>query len=84
MKKFIALAALCSILSVAVYISSCKGKKDEPKVGDGTDSVKAMVERGDYLVNHVAGCLDCHSKRDFKKFSGPVIYGTEGVGGFVF
>ncbi|MBL0274424.1 MAG: hypothetical protein IPQ06_15500 [Chitinophagaceae bacterium] len=42
------------------------------------------MERGEYLALHVAGCIDCHSKRDFAKFSGPVIPGTEGGGGLVF
>jgi hypothetical protein len=39
------------------------------------------IERGNYLVNHVTICLDCHSQRDWTKFSGPVIPGTEGMGG---
>jgi hypothetical protein len=39
------------------------------------------IERGDYLVNHVTVCLSCHSQRDWSIFSGPVIPGTEGMGG---
>ncbi len=39
------------------------------------------IERGNYLVNHVTVCLSCHSTRDWTKFSGPVIPGTEGMGG---
>lgn len=39
------------------------------------------IERGDYLVNHVTVCLSCHSSRDWTKFSGPEIPGTEGMGG---
>ena len=42
---------------------------------------QARIERGDYLVNHVTACLTCHSQRDWKIFSGPVIPGTEGMGG---
>ncbi len=42
---------------------------------------QARIERGDYLVNHVTGCLTCHSQRDWSIFSGPVIPGTEGMGG---
>ncbi|MBL0306430.1 MAG: hypothetical protein IPQ25_10445 [Chitinophagaceae bacterium] len=42
------------------------------------------MNRGDYLANHVAACIHCHSKRDFSKYSGPVIPGTEGSGGDVF
>lgn len=40
-----------------------------------------MIEHGKYLVNHVVGCIDCHSTRDWNKFAGPIIPGTEGIGG---
>ena len=83
MKKIIALAAICSLTIAALYISSCKGKKSETQVNTKEDSLKKVIERGDYLANNVAGCLDCHSKRDFGKYSGPVVPGTEGGGGFV-
>lgn len=39
------------------------------------------IERGKYIFNHVAACVDCHSERDFTKLSGPVKPGTEGKGG---
>lgn len=39
------------------------------------------IERGAYLANHVAVCMDCHSQRDFSLFSGPPAPGTLGVGG---
>ncbi|MEB2328698.1 MAG: hypothetical protein OZ913_00160 [Ignavibacteriaceae bacterium] len=42
------------------------------------------VERGKYLANHVMLCVDCHSKRDWGKFSAPLVGGTEGEGGEVF
>ncbi|MCP4002486.1 MAG: cytochrome c [Gammaproteobacteria bacterium] len=32
-----------------------------------------QVERGRYLVEHVAACDDCHSKRDWNFYGGPVI-----------
>lgn len=41
----------------------------------------AQVEHGRYLTNHVAGCLDCHSTRDFTRLKGPMVAGTEGKGG---
>ncbi len=84
MRKSIALAAICSLTISAMYISSCKGKKSEPQANNKEDSLKKVIERGNYLTNYVAGCLDCHSKRDFSKFSGPVVPGTEGGGGVVF
>jgi mono/diheme cytochrome c family protein len=41
----------------------------------------AAVERGRYLANHVAVCMDCHSTRDWSYFSGPLAPGTLGKGG---
>src|SRR5688572_2713750 len=51
---------------------------------DTEDSVKKMVDRGRYLANYVSLCIDCHSQRDFNQFSGPLVPGTEGMGGEVF
>jgi hypothetical protein len=42
------------------------------------------VARGKYLAHHVMVCMDCHSARDWSKFSGPLVAGTEGRGGEVF
>lgn len=39
------------------------------------------VKRGEYLANHVLLCMDCHSDRDWTKFSAPPNPGTEGSGG---
>ncbi|QQS43217.1 MAG: c-type cytochrome [Acidobacteriota bacterium] len=39
------------------------------------------IKRGEYLAKSVAQCLDCHSERDWSKFSGPIKPGTEGAGG---
>lgn len=84
MRKIIALAAISVVIIAAANISSCKSKKLEPQANNKEDSLKKVIERGDYLANHVAGCMDCHSKRDFSKFSGPVVPGSEGGGGLVF
>lgn len=39
------------------------------------------IERGKFLSNSFAFCIDCHSERDINKFSMPVVPGTEGKGG---
>jgi len=39
------------------------------------------VARGQYLANHVTLCIDCHSTRDWSRFSGPIMEGTIGMGG---
>lgn len=42
------------------------------------------TERGKYLANHVAVCMDCHSQRDYTLFAGPMVTGSLGAGGQVF
>ena len=39
-----------------------------------------QVERGRYLVEHVAYCLDCHSERDWSRYAGPIVARTKGGG----
>lgn len=59
-----------------------------PNVGEPMDlaieATPERLERGKYLANHVAVCIDCHSGRDWSSFSGPMIPGTEGQGGEIF
>ncbi|PRY16541.1 cytochrome c [Pontibacter ummariensis] len=45
------------------------------------EKTPTLVKRGEYLANHVTVCIDCHSTRDFSRFSGPLVPGTEGKGG---
>ncbi len=45
------------------------------------DSTPDKVERGKYLANHVAVCVDCHSTRDKSRYSWPLVEGTIGMGG---
>lgn len=40
-----------------------------------------LLERGEYLVEAVVICTDCHSPRDVNYYSWPVIKGKEGAGG---
>jgi len=59
-----------------------------PKVSPAPDitveQTPELIERGRYLANHVAVCMDCHSSRDWKFFSGPPKESTLGMGGDVF
>lgn len=56
-----------------------------PDVGDPEDltieRTPERIERGKYLANSVSVCMDCHSVRDWSKFSGPPMPGTLGQGG---
>lgn len=40
-----------------------------------------MLKRGEYMARNVSGCLDCHSVRDARRLTGPVIESTLGKGG---
>lgn len=42
------------------------------------------IKHGEYLANHVAVCMDCHSTRDWSRFTGPLLPGTLGKGGEYF
>lgn len=84
MRKFIAFMAIGFFIILAFSLPACKDKKAETAGTVKTDSTAIVLERGSYLANNVAACMDCHSKRDFSKFSGPVIPGTEGGGGDLF
>ncbi len=42
------------------------------------------INRGEYLANAVSVCMDCHSKRNWEEYSGPLFKGTEGAGGELF
>ncbi len=86
MKKFLlVLFAVVFILSV-IFFPGCnsadkeKEKEKETTSASNEDSLKKVVERGEYLAHHVAVCMDCHSKRDFGKFSFPPAPGTLGIG----
>jgi mono/diheme cytochrome c family protein len=53
-----------------------------PDITLSTDA--ATIERGRYLANHVAVCMDCHSTRNWDYYAGPIVEGTLGKGGEVF
>jgi cytochrome c553 len=59
-----------------------------PKVPDASgvivEKTPASIARGRYLANHVAICMDCHSQRDWRYFSGPPVPNTAGMGGELF
>jgi len=48
------------------------------------DQTPERLARGEYLVENVAGCNDCHSLRDWNLYMAPVKAGTHGAGGEVF
>ena len=76
-------AVVIVIVSIASYV-----KFVLPNVGPAPDlKISATPEdiaHGAYLANHVAACMDCHSTRDWSRFSGPLEAGTLGRGGELF
>jgi len=54
--------------------------RSEPASNEVIERTPKRVARGRYLVEHVANCLDCHSERDWDRYGGPVVRGTEGQG----
>jgi len=52
-----------------------------PAPNISVEGTSQQIERGRYLAEHVAVCIDCHSTRNWDKFSGPIQPGTYGRGG---
>ncbi len=79
------LLVVTSIVIVAVAGLLIYVKAALPNVGAAEEVVieytPEMIERGKYLANHVMVCMDCHSTRDWSRFSGPLVEGTLGKGG---
>jgi mono/diheme cytochrome c family protein len=86
MKRFKKILTIFLIVLVVLGISGyVYFNRQFPKV-EAAEDIKieitpARLERGKYIFNHSAACVDCHSTRDFSKLSGPVKPGTEGMGG---
>ncbi|HEX5170424.1 MAG TPA: c-type cytochrome [Cyclobacteriaceae bacterium] len=86
MKSFFKIVAIViAILIVAVGALLLYVKMALPNVGDPEDIkieyTAERIARGEYLANCVSVCMDCHSIRDWSKFSGPIADGTFGQGG---
>ncbi|MBO9619755.1 MAG: c-type cytochrome [Niabella sp.] len=73
-------AAVAGLALILLYV-----KKGLPSVGAAPDIkvelTKDRVARGQYLANHVAACMDCHSQRDWSVYGAPIKEGTFGGGG---
>lgn len=86
MKKILLTIIILVIVVIAVTASYVKFGL--PNQGPAPDLhitlTHERVQHGEYLANHVAVCMDCHSTRDWKKFAGPLVEGTAGKGGEFF
>ncbi len=85
MKKLFILSTIIFFTLTAAYVTSCNtADSTADDAVSKEDSINAVIARGRYLAVNVAGCADCHSTRDFTKYGGPVVNGTQGMGGFEF
>jgi len=91
MRKTILRSVLIGVTVVALAFSGvlCYVKFALPGMNIGRapnlkiDYTPERIARGKYLAD-ITACNDCHSKRDYTKFAGPILPGTLGMGGEVF
>jgi mono/diheme cytochrome c family protein len=78
----VAIVVVCALAGVGyLYVRY----PDVPPAENVTvQSTPEKVARGEYLANHVTGCVVCHSERDLTKYGAPVKPGTFGAGGEFF
>ena len=89
MKKAVKIiGVLVGVIVLAVGAAMAYVSLALPNVGEAQEmkieSTPIRVARGEYIANHVAVCMDCHSTRDFSLYSAPLVPGTLGKGGEVF
>ena len=82
MQKTIAFSAILFMALFTTFFTACNNNNtSEPVANSKEDSLQKVVARGKYLALHVAACIHCHSTRDFNKYAGPTVSGSEGGGG---
>jgi mono/diheme cytochrome c family protein len=80
---YLLLVIIIVVAGLLTYVKTALpnvGKAEEMTI----DKSPEKIARGKYLANSVMVCMDCHSTRDWTKFSGPLTPGTEGKGGEIF
>ncbi|HRH43718.1 MAG TPA: c-type cytochrome [Pyrinomonadaceae bacterium] len=83
--KILAVIIFLLVAGVAIFLTYIvKFKPNIPIEEVKIEYTPERIERGKYLANNVTQCIDCHSTRDWSKYSGPPIPGTEGKGGEIF
>jgi hypothetical protein len=80
MRKLLIVLAAAACIVAAFFFPACNSTEQKTASATKVDSAAILVQRGTYLAYHVAVCMDCHSKRDFSKFSYPPAAGSYGSG----
>ena len=78
--KLLGLSLCIIIVSTGFYIKFALPNVSPPE-DILVDITQEKIARGKYLANYVCVCTDCHSTRDWSRFSGPIEEGTLGMGG---
>lgn len=78
------ISGVVAIIALFALFVSCNNNESNTTKTADKEALKQQLERGKYLAHHVSGCIDCHSQRDYTKFSGLIVPGSEGKGGEVF
>lgn len=86
MRKFFKVAAIIfSVILVLMFVGYAYIMTSYPKSTAVKDikinATPEIIAKGKYLANSFAGCMDCHSQRDYNKYGGPMVPGSEGAGG---
>lgn len=86
MKKFFKvlsyiLGGVAVLVAAFLFYFNSSYPKVDPPSNEKVEITPARIARGEYLAKHVAVCMDCHSTRDWSKFSGPPVADTWGKGG---
>jgi mono/diheme cytochrome c family protein len=76
--KLALLAAAAMLGGLALFVLTFRPKA-RAAPSEVIERTPARLERGKYLVESALGCNDCHAKRDFSRFGGPVV-GASGAG----
>jgi len=80
----ITVAALALILIAAISLTigwrPFLGPRSRTLTDRRFQSTPERLARGQYLVNGVVGCLECHSEHDWKAPGAPVVAGKAGAG----
>jgi cytochrome c553 len=88
MKALKVIALIIGIFLLLLFAAGAYIKLALP-IADPSPNIKVArtakrIENGRYLANHVTVCMDCHSKRNWELFAGPMATSGFGAGGEVF
>lgn len=76
-------AGLVVVVVLALAYVFIRYPKKEPPPDVAIERTPERLERGRYLMEHVAMCLNCHSERMWQYYSAPVDTATMGAGTYV-